>query len=68
MVDYDNMGPNLQLVRAQFLNFLSKLSCDFKLRGMSILRTSNGQISLLLEAGVTWSGMLVVLYVLCRLI
>jgi len=34
MVDYDNMGPSLQLVRAQFLNFLSKLSRDFKLRGM----------------------------------
>ena len=69
MVDYDNMGPNLQLVRARFLNFLlSRLSCDFKLRGMSILRTSKGQISILLEAGVTWSGVLVVLYVLCMLI
>jgi len=39
MVDYDNMGPSLQLAGAQFLNFLlSKLSQDFKLRGISILQ------------------------------
>jgi len=39
MVDYDNMGPSLQRVGALFLNFLlSKLSRDFKLRGMSILQ------------------------------
>jgi len=39
MVDYDNMGPRLQLVRARFLNFLlSKLSCDIKLRGMWTLQ------------------------------
>jgi len=39
MVDYDNMGPNLQRVGALFLNFLlSKLSRDFKLRAMSILQ------------------------------
>ena len=39
MVDYDNMGPGLQLVRAQFLTFLlSKLSHDFKLCRMSILQ------------------------------
>jgi len=38
MVDYDSMGPSLQLVGYRFLNFLlSKLSRDFKLRGMSIL-------------------------------
>jgi len=38
MVDYDSMGPSLQLVRARFLNFLlSKLSHDFKLLGMSVL-------------------------------
>jgi len=30
MVNYDNMGPSLQLVRAWFFNFLlRKLSCDF---------------------------------------
>ena len=39
MVDYDNMGPSLQHIGARFLNFLlSKLSHDFKLRGMSILQ------------------------------
>ena len=38
MVDYDNVGPSVQLVAAPFLNFLlSKLSRDFQLRGMSIL-------------------------------
>jgi len=39
MVHYDNMGPSLHLIGARFLNFLpSKLSHDFKLRGMSILQ------------------------------
>jgi len=39
MADYDNMEPSLQLVRAQFLNFLlCKLSRDFKLCGMSTLQ------------------------------
>jgi len=39
MVDYDCMGPSLQLVRARFLNFLlSKLSRDFRVHGMSILQ------------------------------
>jgi len=38
MVDYNDIGPSLQLIGAWFLNFLSKLSCDFKLRGMSILQ------------------------------
>ena len=38
MVDRDNMGPSLQLVRAQFSNFLLRnLSHEFKLCGMSIL-------------------------------
>jgi len=37
MVGGDSMGPGLQLVGAQFLNFLSgKLSREFKLRHMSI--------------------------------
>jgi len=39
MVDYDNMGPSLQVVGVNFLNLiLSKLSHDFKLSGMSILQ------------------------------
>jgi len=38
MLDVDSMGASLQLVRARFLNFLfTKLSCEFTLRGMSIL-------------------------------
>ena len=37
MVDYDSMGPILQLVRAWFLNFLpGKLSGEFKLCGIPI--------------------------------
>jgi len=67
MVDFDSMGPKLQLVRALLCSFLlRKLSCDFKLHGMSIL--PKGHISMLLEARVTWSYMLVVSYVLCMLI
>jgi len=39
MVDYDNMGPGLQLFGAGFLNFLlSKLSHEFKLFGILILQ------------------------------
>jgi len=39
MVDYDSVGPSLQLALARFLNFLlTKLSRDFKLCGMSILQ------------------------------
>ena len=38
MVDYDSMGLCLQLGGARFLNFLlGNLSCNFKVRGMSIL-------------------------------
>jgi len=50
MVDYDSMGPSLQLVQARFLNFfLSKLSCEFKLRGLSILQEIQKAISVLLR-------------------
>jgi len=38
MINFDNMGSSLQLAGAQFLNFLSKLSCDFILRRMLILQ------------------------------
>jgi len=39
MVDDDSVDLDLQLVRALFSNFLSRmLSRDFKCRGMSILR------------------------------
>jgi len=58
MVDNDSMGPSLQLVRAQFSNFLlRKLSHEFKpQRNVDITQTSNGHISLLLEDRVTWLG------------
>ena len=62
MVDSDSMGPGLQLTRARFSNFLQgKLSREFKLRNVDISRNSNGHISVLREATVTWLGMLVVL-------
>jgi len=71
MVDYDNMGLSLQLVGAQFFNFLpSNLSRDFKLRGMYTLHDFQRAIfpyCLKLEshARVCWS--LEVLYILCML-
>jgi len=69
MVVADSMAPGLQLVWAQFSNFLlTKLSREFKLHGMSISWNSNGHISILREAALTWSGMLVILHVLCMLI
>jgi len=69
MVDYDNTGPSLQLIRAHFLNFLlSNLSRLQTSRNIDTTGLSKGHISLLLEARVTWLGMLVVLYVLCMLI
>jgi len=38
MVGNDSMGPGLHLVGAQFSSFLLRqLSCEFKLRRMSIL-------------------------------
>ena len=38
MVDHDSIRPGLQLVGARFSNLiLRKLSCEFKLRGMSTL-------------------------------
>jgi len=54
MVDYDSLGPSLQLIRARILNFLlSKLSRDFKFRAMSILQDvqrATFPYSLLLES------------------
>jgi len=69
MVDYDSTGPSLERVRARFLNFfLTKLSRDFKLRGMSILRELQRALYPYCLRTATWSGTLVVLYVLCMLI
>ena len=43
MVDYDSMGPSLQLFGARFLNFSPiLLSRDFEVRKMLILPESTG--------------------------
>jgi len=43
MVDYDDIGPILQLIRARFLNFiLSKLPHDFQLCEVLILLDFQG--------------------------
>jgi len=69
MVNDDSMALSLQLVWAQFSNFLlTELSWEFKLSGMSISWNSNGHISIIREAALTWLGMLVMLHVLCMLI
>jgi len=55
MAGNDSMGPSLQLVGARFLNFLlRKLSCDFKLCGMSILHKYKMAIFLYCVRLVTW--------------
>jgi len=66
MVDHDSTGPSLQLVRAQFSNFLvRKLSREFLLHTECRYHT-NFKWPYFCTAGgyVTWSGMLVVLCVL----
>jgi len=43
MVDYDTIGTTLQLIGAQFFNFLlRRLSRDFKLHRISILHEFQG--------------------------
>jgi len=66
MVDHDSTEPSLQLDGARFSNFLlRKLSREFIVRGMSTLHEFQMAIfCVLLEATVTWSDRLVVLYVL----
>jgi len=62
MVGDDSTGPDLQLVGARFLNFLSgKLSREFKLRQyiVDISRNSNGHISVVRDATVTCLGTMV---------
>jgi len=69
MTENDSMGPGLQLIGVRFSNFLfRKLSREFRLHGMSISQNSNGHISVLHEATVTWLSVLVVLHVLCMLV
>jgi len=69
MVDHDSMGPIVQRIGAQCSNFLlRKLSHDFKLCGMLTLHAFQMLIFPYCLRRVTWSGMLVVIYVLCMLI
>jgi len=70
MVDYDIMGPNIQLVRAEIFDFPCQKAITWVQTSQTVDITgiSTGHISVLLEATVTWSGVLVVLYVLCMLI
>ena len=66
MIDHDSMGSSLQLVGAQFSNFLiRKLSRESQ--NVDIIQSSNGHMSVLHEAIVTWSGTLVILQV-CMLV
>jgi len=63
--DPDSTGHSLQLVGARFSNFLlRKLSCEFKLCGMSTLDDFQMGIFRYCLRIVTGLGMLVVLYVL----
>ena len=55
-VDIDSMGPGLQLLGGQFLNFLlGKVSLEFKLHGMSIFH--NIQMATYFDTGWCYSYM-----------
>ena len=62
MVDRDSTRPNLQLVGARFSNFLLKKWVQ-SLWNVDLTQISNGHISVLLEATVTWPSTLAILYV-----
>jgi len=63
IVDHDSMGPGLQLGRAWFSNFLNKgIMWVQTSQNVDITLISNGHISVLLGATVTWS--VYVLYML----
>jgi len=60
MVVGNSMVPGLQLVKA-----ITRVQTS---PNVDISRNSNGHISVLCDAIVTWLGMLVVLHVLCMLV
>ena len=64
-----DMGPGLQLVGARFSSFFSrKAIMRVQTSGnVDISRYSNGHISVVCDATVTWLGLSVVLHVLCML-
>ena len=70
MVGGHSMGPGLQLVLARFLNFLySKAITRVQTSpNVHISQNSNGHISVLRDAAVTWLGVQIVLHVLCMLL
>jgi len=68
MVDGHSMGPVLQLVGARFLNSRIAITRVQTSSNVDISRNSNGHISVLRDATVTWLGKLVVLHVLSMLI
>jgi len=67
IVDHNSMGSSLQLVWTQF-PFKTAITCLKTSWNVDITRISNGHVSVLLDAMVTRSGMLGVLYVLRILI
>ena len=60
----DSMGPGLQLVRAG-ISFYESYYDSSNFANVDILGNSNGHISVLRVATVTWLGTLVVLRILC---
>ena len=67
MIGRDSTGPGLQLVGARFLNFPpgKVITRVQSLPYVHISRYSNGRISVVRDATVTWLRVLIVLHVLC---
>jgi len=66
MAGGDSMGPGLQLVGAR-ISFYESYYDSSNFADVDTLGNSNGHISVLRDATVTWLGTLVVLHVLCTL-
>jgi len=64
VVDGDSMGPGLQRVGVSFRKAITRVQTS---SNVDISRNSNGHISVVRDATVTWLGMLVVLQVLYML-
>ena len=69
MVGDNSMGPGLQSVGSPIFEFSSRKAITRvqTLPNVDISRTSNGHISVVRHATVTWLCMLLVLHVLCML-
>ena len=66
-VDYDSTGPTACWSPIFEFPFQKTITWLQTLQSVNITQTLKVHISILLEARVIWSGMLVVLYVLCML-